>query len=155
MNLQKKSIMCELLEKGVRKNTMLRCKKYRNMHISSYFERKKMSNVKKIKSIILTAWSLSSSLPSLWMRVSLRPSPSGTWVPSLDSWFWFWKHKLQLIMYRNCKMCGRQIAKKTVRVLHLILDYHQRSESSIVRGSGGVRWRNKVTKNGAWEEKKK
>jgi len=36
-------------------------------------------------------------------------------------------------------MCGRQIAKKAVRVLHLILDYHQRSESSIVRGSGGVR----------------
>jgi len=35
-------------------------------------------------------------------------------------------------------MCGRQIAKKAVRVLHLILDYHQRSESSIVRGSGGV-----------------
>ena len=34
-------------------------------------------------------------------------------------------------------MCGRQIAKKAVRVLHLILDYHQRSESSIVRGSGG------------------
>ena len=34
-------------------------------------------------------------------------------------------------------MCGRQIAKKAVRVLHLILDYHQGSESSIVRGSGG------------------
>ena len=34
-------------------------------------------------------------------------------------------------------MCGRQIAKKVVRVLHLILDYHQGSESSIVGGSGG------------------
>ena len=35
-------------------------------------------------------------------------------------------------------MCGRQIAKKAVRVLHLILDYHQRSESSIVRVLGGA-----------------
>ena len=34
-------------------------------------------------------------------------------------------------------MCGRQIAKKAVRVLHLILDYHQGSESSIVGGLGG------------------
>ena len=35
-------------------------------------------------------------------------------------------------------MCGRKIAKKAVRVLHLILDYHQGSESSIVWGSGGA-----------------
>ena len=58
-------------------------------------------------------------------------------------------------MYRNCKICGRQIAKKAVRVLHLILDYHQGSESSIVGGSGGGVLKKKVTKNGAWEEKKK
>ena len=51
-------------------------------------------------------------------------------------------------------MCVSQIAKKAVRVLHLILNYHQGSESSIVRGSGGA-LKKKVTKNGAWEEKKK
>ena len=51
-------------------------------------------------------------------------------------------------------MCGRQIAKKAVRVLHLILDYHQGSESSIVGGSGGRgALKKKVTKNGAWEKK--
>ena len=50
-------------------------------------------------------------------------------------------------------MCGRQIAKKAVRVLHLILDYHQGSESSIVGGSGGA-LKKKVTKNGVWEEEK-
>ena len=52
-------------------------------------------------------------------------------------------------------MCGRQIAKKAVRVLHLILDYHQGSESSIVGGSWGRgALKKKVTKNSAWEEKK-
>ena len=43
-------------------------------------------------------------------------------------------------------MCGRQIAKKAVRVLHLILDYHQGSESSIVRGSGGCALKKKSHK---------
>ena len=46
-----------------------------------------------------------------------------------------------------------RLQKKAVRVLHLILDYHQGSESSIVRGSGGA-LKKKVTKNGAWGRKK-
>ena len=113
MNCKKKNPSCvNCLKRVCEKNTMLCCKKtWKHAHFILFWKKKK-SNVKKIKSIILTAWSLSSLLPSLWMRVSLRPSPSGTWVPSLDSWFWFWKHKLQLIMYRNCKCVGDRLQKK-------------------------------------------
>ena len=39
-----------------------------------------------------------------------------------------------------------RLQKKTVRVLHLILDYHQGSESSIVGGSGVGVLKKKVTK---------
>ena len=46
------------------------------------------------------------------------------------------------------------LQKKTVRVLHLILDYHQGSESSIVGGFWGGALKKKVTKNGAWGRKK-
>ena len=56
-------------------------------------------------------------------------------------------------MYRNCKCVVDRLQNKAVRVLNLILDYHQGSESSIVGGSGGA-LKKKVTKNGAWEEKK-
>ena len=103
--------MCELLEKGVRKNTMLRCKKYRNMHISSYFEKKKNVQCEKNKK-----HNTYSKVPVLGVAIFVDACIAETisiWHLGSVTGFLILILKTQIATHYvwELQMCGRQIAK--------------------------------------------